>query len=103
MADGLRPPSDASAAALTNALVRGYRWCQQLMSGSSRSIAAIAKETGIAVRYVNRLVRLSLLAPDIVEAILAHRIPCDVTLETLPYILPHDWDEQRRVFGLTVN
>jgi DNA invertase Pin-like site-specific DNA recombinase len=102
MGDDHRPPSDASAAALAKALVRGYRWRQQLISGSARSIAAIAEDTGIAVRYVSRLVRLSLLAPDIIEAILAHRIPSDVTLETLPYILPHDWDEQRRLFGLSV-
>jgi hypothetical protein len=102
MADDHRPPSDASAAALAKALVRGYRWRQHLMSGGARSIDAIAKDNGITARYVSRLMRFSLLAPDIVEAILGHRIPSDVTLETLPYILPHDWDEQRRVFGLSV-
>jgi hypothetical protein len=72
------------------------------MSGYARSIAAIAQDNGIAARYVSRLVRLSLLAPDVIEAILAHRISADVTLETLPYILPHDWDEQRQVFGRSV-
>jgi DNA invertase Pin-like site-specific DNA recombinase len=96
------PPSDASALALTKALVRGYRWRQQLMSGSARSIAAIAKDNGITARYVSRLVRLSLLAPDVIGAILTHHIPGDVTLETLPYILPHDWDAQRRLFGVSV-
>jgi hypothetical protein len=95
-------PSDASAAALAKSLVRGYHWRQQLMSGYARSIAAIAQDNGIAARYVSRLVRLSLLAPDVIEAILAHRISADVTLETLPYILPHDWDEQRQVFGRSV-
>jgi hypothetical protein len=102
MADDHPPPSDSSAAALAKALVRGYRWRRQLMSGSAHSIGAIAKDNGITARYVSRLVRLSLLAPDIIEAILVHRIPSDVTLETLPYILPHDRDEQRCLFGLSV-
>jgi hypothetical protein len=61
----------------------------------------MAKRSGVAVRYVSRLLRLSLLAPDIVEAILDGRLPGSVTLESVLYSIPYDWNEQRRLFRLT--
>jgi len=63
-------------------------------------MAQIAKRSGVTVRYVSRLLRLSLLAPDIVEGILDRRLPGSVTLESVLYSMPYDWDKQRRLFGL---
>jgi len=94
------PTADASTKALVKALIRGYRWRQQLLSGEVRSMGQIAKRSGVAVRYVSRLLRLSFLAPDIVEGILDRRLPGSVTLESVLYALPYDWNEQRRLFGL---
>ena len=45
--------------------------------------------------FVNRLLRLTLLAPDIVEAILDGRHPKVLQLEELTKALPSVWDEQR--------
>ena len=95
------PTTDASTKALVKALIRGYRWRQQLLSGDVRSMGQMAKRSGVAVRYVSRLLRLSLLAPDIVEAILDGRLPGSVTLESVLYSIPYDWNEQRRLFRLT--
>ncbi len=100
LAAGRSPAADASTTALVKALIRGYRWRQQLLSGEVRSMAQIAKRSGVTVRYVSRLLRLSLLAPDIVEGILDGRLPGSITLESVLYSIPYDWDEQRRLFGL---
>ena len=45
---------------------------------------------------MSRILRLALLAPDIVEAILAGRTDQDIMLEQLERPLPTDWEEQRR-------
>jgi hypothetical protein len=48
------------------------------------------------VRYVTRILRLAYLAPDIIEAILAGRQPCELTLACLLMTeLPLDWHAQR--------
>jgi hypothetical protein len=48
--------------------------------------------------FVNRLLRLTLLAPDIQEAILEGRQPKALQLEDLTQALPRAWDEQRQRF-----
>ena len=47
--------------------------------------------------YVAKLLRLTLLAPDVVEAVLDGRLPKGVKLEDLVRPLPADWMQQRRV------
>ena len=47
--------------------------------------------------YVGKLLRLTLLAPDIIEAVLDGRLPKGVKLEDLVRPLPADWEGQRRV------
>ncbi len=50
--------------------------------------------------YVAKLLRLTLLAPDIIEAVLDGRLPKGVRLQDLVRPLPSRWEEQRRVlFG----
>ena len=46
--------------------------------------------------YLARLLRLTLLAPDLVEAILEGNEPDGLSLEKL-YRLPDEWEEQRRL------
>jgi hypothetical protein len=50
--------------ALLKAVGRARRWFDQLASGRATSLAAIASQEGISVRYVGRLLRLAFLAPD---------------------------------------
>ena len=47
--------------------------------------------------YVGKLLRLTLLAPDIIEAVLDGRLPKGIKLEDLVRPLPSTWAEQRRV------
>jgi hypothetical protein len=87
-----RPPVNG---ALVKALARGYRWQKLIETGVCSSIEEIAASEAIAPSYVGRLLRLTLLAPDIVEAILDGRHGADVTLTRLLKSFPSDWGEQR--------
>jgi hypothetical protein len=88
------------AAALTRALARAHRWKQMLEEGRYRSAAEIAEAEGVTRSFVNRLLRLSLLAPDIVGTILGGRQPKGVQLEEVTRKMPSGWDEQRGQFLL---
>jgi ParB-like chromosome segregation protein Spo0J len=63
--------------------------------GSYGSAAEIAEAEGVTRSFVNRLLRLTLLAPDIVEAILEGRQSKGLQLEELTRSLPSKWEEQR--------
>ena len=58
---------------LVKALARAFRWKRMLESGEFATIGELAKRERIAVSYLTRILQLSLLAPDIVEAILDRR------------------------------
>ena len=55
---------------LVKALARAFRWKRMLESGEFTTIAELAEREGIAPSYMTRVMRLTLLAPDIVESIL---------------------------------
>ena len=88
-------------ATLIKALTRAYKWKERLFSGGVPSTSAIAKEEGVTERYVSRIMRLSFLAPDIVEAILDGYQPADLELERLLRGIPISWDAQRRALGFS--
>ena len=66
-----------------------------LESGEFATIAELAEREGIAPSYMTRILRLTLLAPDIVEAILDGRQGPEVTLARLMSYFPVDWAERR--------
>jgi hypothetical protein len=80
---------------LVKALARAWRWQKLLDRGVYRSVTEIAEAERISKSYVSRILRLALLAPDIVEAILGGRADQRVMLETLERPLPMGWEEQR--------
>jgi hypothetical protein len=79
---------------LVKALARAFRWKRMLESSEAATIAELADRDGIAVSYVTRLLRLTLLAPAIVEAILDGRQGSDVTLARLMEPFPLEWEAQ---------
>jgi hypothetical protein len=76
-------------------MARAHRWAELLESGRYGSWVEIAAAQGCDPSYVARLLRLTLLAPDIVESILTGTEPDGVSLAKL-HQLPLDWEEQRR-------
>ena len=80
---------------LVKALARAFRWKRMLESDEFASISELAEREGIAFTYMARLPRLSLLAPEIVDAIMEGRQPESVTLANMMDPFPLDWKEQR--------
>jgi len=81
---------------LIEAIAKGHRWQEQLESGEYPSLEDLAQTIGVDRTYVGRLLRLTSLAPDIIEAILRGDEPDGLSLEKLRKNLPVRWDEQRR-------
>ena len=67
--------------------------------GGYGTIDELAAAEKINSSYVSRLLRLTLLAPDIVEAILDGRQPAGMTLPILMEPFPVEWGKQRQALG----
>ena len=76
------------------AIARGFRWRKLLETGAYGPIEEIAAAEKINSSYVSRLLRMTLLAPDIVEAILDGRQPAEMTLAGLMAPFAVAWKEQ---------
>ena len=79
---------------LIKALARAFRWKRMLESGEFTTIAELAEREGIAPSYMTRVMRLTLLAPDIVEAIVEGRQPPDAKLADFLEPFPVEWVAQ---------
>lgn len=76
---------------LLKALARGFRWRRLLETGDFATIEEIAGAENINASYVSRVLRMTLLAPEIVEAILAGRQPEGLTMARAMQPFPWDW------------
>jgi hypothetical protein len=81
--------------ALLKALARAWRWQRMLDDGVYTTVSEIGDAENISKSYVSRILRLALLAPEIVETILEGWPSKSPMLERLERPLPADWDEQR--------
>jgi hypothetical protein len=80
---------------LLKALTRAWRWQQMLDEGICATVSEIGDAENISKSYVSRILRLALLAPDIVDRILAGKTDQGPMLERLEKPLPMSWEEQR--------
>ena len=83
---------------LIEAIAKGHRWQAQIESGEYASLEDLAKDVGCDRTYVGRMLRLTSLAPDIIEAILRGDEPDGLSLEKLRKKLPVRWEEQRKSY-----
>ena len=84
---------------LVKALARAFRWKKMLESGQFTTITELAKHENLALTYMTRVLRLRLLAPDIVEMILEGRQPPEMTLAVLLEPFSVEWEVQRSLLG----
>ena len=77
--------------ALLKALARGFRWQKMLETGDFATIAEIAEAETINPSYVSRVLRMTLLAPEIVETILAGKQPEGLTMAKAMEPFPAEW------------
>lgn len=94
------PMHQSHQEALVIALARVHRWQKLLDEGKFASISDLAREVGLDVSFAARLMRLTLLAPDIVEAILMGEEPSGLSLTMLTKRLPIVWAEQSSIIVL---
>lgn len=95
--DGSAPPTVSEAdRTMVKAVARAFRWRRMLETGQFASVTDLAAAEKINSSYVSRILRLTLLAPDLVEAILEGRQGNAVTLAAI--IRPQSivWDEQTK-------
>lgn len=85
--------------AMVKALARAFRWREMLEDCTFATIKEIADAEKINELYVSRVLKLTLLAPDVVEAVLAGRPSPDITLPLLMRPFPSEWRRQRRLVG----
>ncbi len=82
--------------ALVKALARAFRYQRMLDEGRYASITEMAAAEKIERGYLGTLLRLCLLAPDMIQAILDGQQPGGVALPRLLGPVPADWSEQRQ-------
>jgi hypothetical protein len=80
--------------ALLKAIVRAHRWRQLLEGGEYASSSELAKAEKVNASYLSRILRVTLIAPDIIEAILAGHQPSTLQLDDLLKPLPPAWAQQ---------
>jgi hypothetical protein len=81
--------------ALVRALARAFRWRRLLGEGVYGTCNELAKAEHVGQSHVSRILRLTQLAPDIIEAILDGRQPERMRLEELTQGFPDEWVTQR--------
>lgn len=91
------PPTRARPdSALLKALARGFRWKRMLQEGDYQTLEEMADAENINPSYVSRLLRMTLLAPEIVEAILVGRQPEGLTMARAMQPFPIEFGDQKQ-------
>lgn len=93
------PTQRKTEGTLIKALARAFRWKRLLDSGEFATIVELAKREDIAPSYLTRVLRITLLSPEIVETILDGQQGPEVTLAVLMEPPQVGWDEQRRALA----
>lgn len=93
------PPKEY--APILKAIAQAFHWKEMIDSGQVSSASDLAAKIKVNESYMARVLRLSLLAPDIIEVLLDGRQPKQLTLLDLFKPIPLDWNEQRIQYGFT--
>jgi site-specific DNA recombinase len=95
----VRPTRIERRARLVNAIARGRRWLDEIVSSSATDIEQIATRQKCSVRQVNMTISLAFLAPVLVKAAVEGRLPRGIGVERLRDA-PAEWSRQFEALGL---
>ena len=98
----LPPPRARIDSTLIKALARAHRWKRMLDEGRYGSVSELATAEKLDRGYLGRILMLTLLAPDIVEAVLDGRQPAELGVHVLREGFPVEWREQVSNLGIAV-
>ena len=84
---------------ITN-LARAFRWQALIDSGKFSNVHELARAIGKDDGYVSRIIRLTLLSPEIIHTIIAGTLEKYIGIEQLKQAMPLMWDEQKKMFGM---
>jgi site-specific DNA recombinase len=94
-----RPLHSELRTSLLRAVALGRKWLQDLISGRTGDVETIAAQNGRSARSVNMTISLAFVAPDIIEAAVAGRLPRGIGITRL-IDLPLNWAEQKTALAL---
>ncbi|MBF0148282.1 MAG: hypothetical protein HQL85_19165 [Magnetococcales bacterium] len=101
MPDGVDLPSvPARDETLAKLVAKAHLWLRQLESGKVATISELAERENLDNSYVAKVMRLTLLAPDIVVMILDGKQPEAMTWRKLAKGFPMEWPKQRRLWSI---
>jgi site-specific DNA recombinase len=95
----VRPTRIERRARLVNAIARGRRWLDEIVSGPVPDVQQIATRQKCSVRQVNMTISLAFLAPDLIKAAVEGRLPRGIGVERLRDA-PAEWSRQFEALGL---
>ncbi len=100
LTDGDQPagPERDANQTLIEAIAKAHRWQEQIEAGQYAGIEDLAQVIGVDRTYVGRTLRLTSLAPDIIEAVLRGDEPDGMSLGKLRRNVPVSWEEQREMW-----
>ena len=84
---------------ITN-IARAFRWQALIDSGKFSNVHELARAIGKDDGYVSRIIRLTLLSPEIIHAIIAGTLEKDIGIEQLKQAMPLMWEDQKKMFGM---
>lgn len=76
---------------------QAWSWRRKLESGEADTIEDIARLAGVTHRMVGRMLKLTYLAPSVLEKLLLERVPPTVPVKELASSAELDWSEQERM------
>ena len=95
-----RPEHFERRARLVNAIAKGRRWLDDVISGRVTNITELCTREECSVRQVNMTISLAFLAPNLIKAAVEGRLPRGIGVERLRD-LPTGWREQFEALGLS--
>ncbi len=98
--EGWTAPRQHVDTTVLKALARAHRWQRMLETGAFANVGELATAEKINASYLSRVLRLTLLAPEIIEAILGGSQPAETTLALLMKPFPVEWERQHGAFRL---